>query len=78
MRTIPARPTETQQLRLHVPTHWIFAFRIALPEFRVTGIVGPLNGPEWRLTQIETLDYDEDPERLAWANENLREFELTG
>jgi hypothetical protein len=75
---LPARPTVTYQLRLHLPTYWIFAFWLALPELRVTGIAGPLNGPGWRETDLEGIAYDEDPERLAWANENLGVCDLTG
>src|SRR5438067_1066380 len=73
-RDLPARPTVTYQLRLHLPTYWIFAFRFSLPEMRVTGIVGPLNGPGWRETDIEALEYDEAPERLV--SHALLPFEL--
>jgi len=45
---------------------------------RVTGIAGPMNGPGWRLTDLESIEYGEDPERLAWANENRAESDLTG
>jgi hypothetical protein len=39
--------------------------RLALPAYRIPGIVGPLNGPAWRETDRKALDDDEDPERLA-------------
>jgi hypothetical protein len=52
--------------------------RFSLPEMRVTGIAGPLNGPGWWETDLEAIHYDEDPERLTWANEKLQDFDLHG
>ena len=77
-RDIPARPTADYHLMLHVSTYEVFAFRFALPEKRVTGIVGPRNRLQWQRVAIEELEYDEDPERVRWANENIQEFDLTG
>jgi hypothetical protein len=45
---------------------------------RVIGIFGPLNGPGWRETDPKAIEYDTDPARLIWANENLAGCDLTG
>ena len=49
-----------------------------MPGYRVTGCLGPRSQAQWQTTDPTSLDYDETPDLVPWANEHLAEFDLTG
>jgi hypothetical protein len=58
----------------HVPTREFYALR--LQSGRFTGAYGPIPYVDTMRLDLFTLDYDADPELLAWVQSQTGQFDL--